>query len=253
MYLVYLDESGDVGVRNSPSQYFVLSCIVVHESSWKSFLNDLIDFRRYLKKRYGILMKEEIHAAELLRSGKLKRAIPKNDRLDLLKKCLRFLNSRDDISIITVSCKKSGTNRDFFEVAWKFMIQRIDNTITYRNFPNSFGGDRCVLLSDNTDGGKLVRLLREMRRHNPVPNLGGVGYRPRPLSKVIEDPIFRNSETSYIHQMVDVVAFFARQYYEPNSAVRKFGAKNFYIRELTNVTNPHVTKNASAQNHIVEI
>ena len=31
MYLMYIDESGDTGTNNSPTQYFVLSAIVIHE------------------------------------------------------------------------------------------------------------------------------------------------------------------------------------------------------------------------------
>jgi len=39
MYLAYLDESGDTGLVNSPTAYFVLSCVLVHESNWLESLN----------------------------------------------------------------------------------------------------------------------------------------------------------------------------------------------------------------------
>ena len=49
MYLMYVDESGDTGLANSPTRYFVLSGIVVHESRWREFINALVAFRRTLR------------------------------------------------------------------------------------------------------------------------------------------------------------------------------------------------------------
>jgi len=49
MYLMYVDESGDVGLSSSPTQYFILSAIVIHELRWKPALQSLVDFRRYLR------------------------------------------------------------------------------------------------------------------------------------------------------------------------------------------------------------
>lgn len=253
---MYIDESGDVGTNNSPTRYFVLSAIILHESAWQNVLDDLITFRRSLKSRYGLLMKEEIHASVFINGGaNLKSNVSKNDKLDILKKCLKWLDSRTDISVVTVRCDKDkNTTKDIFEFAWRVLIQRIDNTLAYNNFPNGIGHDKGILLADNTNGGKLTKLLRTMRRYNPIPNSRsfGTGSRYIPLRAVVEDPIMRDSANSYLHQMVDVVAYFARQYYEPNKYLRKKGARTFYVNFLTNVANPHVT-NYSSPNKIVEI
>jgi len=47
---------------------------------------------------------------------------------------------------------------------------------------------------------------------------------------VIEDPFMKDSSNSQIHQLVDVVAYFGRQLYEPNAYIRKKGARTFYQR-----------------------
>jgi len=70
----------------------------------------------------------------------------------------------------------------------------------------------------------------------------GPGYRNLRLQHVIEDPIMRDSSISYLHQMCDVVAYFARQKYEPNKYLKKKGASNFYHR-LNDVICKHVTTN----------
>lgn len=256
MFLMYIDESGDVGHNNSPTQYFVLSAIILHETDWQNILDDLILFRRSLKKKFGLKMNEEIHASEFINgSPKLNANISRNDKLDILKKCLKWLDSRTDISIVTIRCdKKAHLEKDIFEFAWKVLIQRIDNTLANKNFPNATANDKGMIIADNTNGGKLTKLLRQMRRYNHVPNLMsfGSGSRNIILRAVIEDPVMRDSADSYFHQMVDVVVYFARQYYEPNRFIRNKGARTFYTNFLTNVVNPHVTR-YSSPNKIVEI
>ncbi len=46
MYLVYVDESGDVGSKTGSSRYFVLGGFVVHELCWHDTLAGIIDFRK---------------------------------------------------------------------------------------------------------------------------------------------------------------------------------------------------------------
>ena len=250
---MYSDESGDVGTRNSPSNYFVLSSLIIHEANWLPLLDDLIDFRRALKNRYELLMSEEIHASEFINGRlSLQANIARNDRLDLLKKCLKWLSLRNDISLITVRVLKVAGN-DVFDYAWRTFIQRFENTLKHRNFPGGVGADTGIIIADNTDGGKLRSLLREMRRYNQVPNTApfGGGARNMKLRDIIEDPVLRDSKSSYIHQMIDVVVYFARQYYEPNRYIRRKGARTFYSI-VEPATNPHVTKYKTPYN-IVEL
>lgn len=254
MYLMFVDESGDTGISDPPSGIFILSSIVIHESSWLRFLDDLIELRRSFKSQFGLKMSEEIHASEMVNGRPGFRAvIRRNDRLDILKQCLDWLNQRNDVSVITVKCDKTRGD-DVFDFTWRTLIQRFENTLGYDNFPGGFPANKGIIICDNTNGGKLTSLLRMMRRFNVVPNQRtayGKGSRNMRLKAVIEDPVFRDSGNSYIHQLVDVVAYFARQYYLPNSFVKKKSAQNFYSR-LTNVTNSHVTYYRTPFN-IVEI
>lgn len=235
MYLMYVDESGDTGKTNSPTRYFILSAIVVHELKWRPFLDNLVLFRRRLNETKGLKIREEIHCTNFINNpGELKR-IARNDRLDILKKCCDWLNTQSDIRIITICIDKTGKRTDIFEDAWKALLIRFENTISFRNFPDSKNSEqRGIVLSDNTDGEKLTKLMRRMRHYNPIPNrtdiYGKGGYRNMNLKFIIEDPIMKDSKNSLIHQMNDVVAYMARQIYEPNSYMRKKGGGNFYGR-----------------------
>jgi hypothetical protein len=128
-----------------------------------------------------------------------------------------------------------------------------DNTLAYKNFPNAGVNDKGIILADNTDGGKLTKLLREMRRYNPIPSMIGTAPRNIPLRAVIEDPVFRDSANSLFHQMVDVVAYFAKQHYQPNKYMRTKGGRHYYTRFLTNVVNRKVTLSKRSPNFIVEV
>nr|WP_241254624.1 DUF3800 domain-containing protein [Brevibacillus sp. SYP-B805] len=149
MYLVYVDESGDIGLTGSPTPYFVLSAFVVHESQWRRFLDDVIQFRIYMRDFYGLKLREEIHAANFFaKPGKLAR-IPKHNRLQICKRAIDFQEHLGYINLVNVVVSKQGKppTFDVFETAWNRLIQRIDNTIQYGNFPdgNGRGGIRQLL------------------------------------------------------------------------------------------------------------
>jgi len=254
---MYIDESGDVGNVNSPTNYFILSSLIFQENHWQNLLDDLIVFRKGLKLKYNLKLREEIHASYFINGGGLTPQISlinRYNRLMILRDCLDWLNSRNEISIISIRMNKLTCASDVFETTWGTLIQRFENTLLHNNFPGPQNNDKGIIISDNTDGGKLTRLLRKMRKINYIPNNNSLysgGSRNMPLRNIIEDPILRDSQNSFFHQMVDVVAYFAKQYYTPNLYIKKKKAKEYYGR-LNNVVNQNVTTKNSYMK-IVEI
>jgi hypothetical protein len=254
MYLMYVDESGDSGLENSPVNFFVLTGLVLHELKWKDILDRLIQFRKYLRESKGLKLREEIHASEFINNPKDLIRIKRNDRLDILRQSINWLKGQNDINIINIIVDKRGKNDDVFEIAWRALIQRFENTISYRNFPGPQNPhDKGMILPDRTDTKKLQVLLRKMRRYNVIPNtqnIYGGGSRNITLDYIIEDPFYKESAHSYFIQMTDVAAYFLRQVYEPNNYVRKKNmAKYFYKLD------PVLCKHASRSNQfgIVEL
>ena len=234
MFLMYVDESGDCGIDRSPTKFFILSGIVVHELRWRTSLERLIDFRQKVRSTYGLKLREEIHAVRFInrRPGDLDR-IPKHKRLSIIRGFVDELSQIDDISIINVVVDKElkPPTYDVFKCAWQALIQRFENTIRYRNFPGPANADeRGILFPDRTDDKKLAQLLRKMRRYNPIPNQAhiGTGYRDLALQTVIEDPNFRLSQHSYFIQAADVVAYCLLQQLKPNSYMRKNSGTNIF-------------------------
>jgi hypothetical protein len=250
MYLMYVDESGDTGLEGSPSRYFVLSGIVVHEKSWRNFIDRLIAFRKTLKSIYGLGIRTEIHASEYIR--KQIDNLPKHDRLAILRNTIDELAKMPDISITNVIVDKQGKAADYdvFQKAWGVLFQRFENTLFYGNFPSGYRDDFGMLLSDATAGQKLTQMVRRMAVYNPIPSSYGLESRNIPIKKIIEDPHFKDSRTSLPIQMADVCAYFLHQKYAPNGYIKKKSAQNYFDRLLP-VLNVHASR--SNQMGIVQI
>jgi len=236
MFLMYVDESGDTGMLGSPTRYFTLTGLVLHELRWQVYLDLLINFRQSLKARFGLKLREEIHSAHMInRPGELSR-IPRHDRLTIVRLFANLLATMTDFNAINVIVDKStkGPKYNVFENAWTALIQRFENTLSHHNFRGPTNpDDRGVLFPDNTDNKKLTGLLRRMRRFNPVPNqvqYGG-GYRNILVSNIVEDPNFRVSDQSYFIQAADLIAFLVYQSVAPSAYMReKQGDK--YLKRL---------------------
>ena len=143
MYLMYVDESGDSGLANSPIRYFTLTGMVIHELRWHEALQNIIAFRQRMRTRFGLLMREEIHAGSMLsRPGSLVR-IKKNDRLTIIRHFLDELANTGFLNFINVVVDKHGkpAGYDPFEKAWQALIQRFENTLNHRNFPGPANPD----------------------------------------------------------------------------------------------------------------
>ena len=235
MYLMYVDESGDCGLVNSPTRYFVLTGLVVHELRWQAYLDQLIGFRQRIKQRFGLRLREELHASAMVNHPGLLVRIKRNERLVIVRAFADELAAMTDLNLINVVVDKPGKpgNYDVFGMAWKALIQRFENTLSHHNFSGPTNPDECgMLFPDHTDDKKLTGLLRQMRRYNPVPNqaIFGPGYRNLALSKITEDPNFRESDHSYFIQAADLAAFLLYQSLEPSGYMRKKGGHNYFQR-----------------------
>jgi hypothetical protein len=234
---MYVDESGDAGLVNSPTSHFALSGLVIHESRWRDFVTTIVAFRRTLKAVYGLPLRTELHASHFIRSPPIA-GMGRHIRLAILRNFADELAKMDFISVTNVIIDKTNKPADYdvFTKSWQALFQRFENTLGYGNFPGGHRSDFGIVLTDATDGRKLQKLVRRMAIHNPVPNRFWPGYRNMPLLRIIEDPYPKDSQDSYFIQASDTCAYFALQKFAPNSFVRRAGAQN-YIGRLSPILN----------------
>jgi Protein of unknown function (DUF3800) len=244
---MYVDESGDPGLVGSPTQHFVLSGLVMHELRWREFTEQVLAFRKRMKATYGLGIRDEIHAAEFVRSSSSV-GLPRHIRFLILRHFAVELARMNWLSLTNVVVDKFGkpAEYDVFENAWKVLFQRFENTLAYRNFPGPQNPDDLgIVICDDTNGGKLSKLMRRMGSYNPIPNQqhAGPGYRNMPIRKIIEDPNLRDSKNSHPIQAADLCAYLLFQNLNPNSFMKKKGGQNLF-KQLE----PILNKRASTRN-----
>lgn len=237
MFIMYVDESGDSGAINlhSPSRYFILSGVVVHETLWPAYLDRLVAFRKRMLHTFGLHLREEIHAAHFITKPKEFSRIKKGDRLTILRMFTDELAAMPELNVINVVIDKQGKKTDYqtFDIAWKALIQRFENTMVYGNLHGHSGpDDKGMIICDHSNNQEITRIMRQMRRYNPIPNAWtyGAGYRNLVFQRMIEDPNFRDSKDSYYIQAADLCSYLVLQYIHPNQYIKSKTANNYLTR-----------------------
>jgi len=84
----------------------------------------------------------------------------------------------------------------------------------------------------------MVRLARRMRVFNPIPSQFG-GTLQRPLKWIVEDPLFKESTSSYFLQLVDHCAFalLKNDSQLKSKAVAKYGLNRAFAEILPPILN----------------
>lgn len=221
MHILYVDESGDPGIHKYSSQHFILSGLIVSQDNWQTYLDRLKTFRKHIKDQYKLNQRTEIHAAELIRLGKIidYRSIQKKNRIAIIKDyCTEIPNMLSTAKVINVCLKKDDfPDRDIFELAWSRLLQRYDTYL------KKDAKDKGIVVVDDTDSIKLINIQRKMRIYNPVPSHYNPNTYNAPTDNILEDPFSRNSNQSYFIQTVDIIAHMLYRKEYPKGSLKKYG------------------------------
>ncbi|HEY0323090.1 MAG TPA: DUF3800 domain-containing protein [Pyrinomonadaceae bacterium] len=250
MYLIYVDESGDSGRKAGGTPFFVISGIIIHESYWNEVFQSMIYLRRRWSMMYGIPQRISLHATDIVNGHgdyhHSQYGLSTDNRFAIYYDALEFLASlKDKIHILNVFIRKDKilkADLDVFEWGWKFFIQRFHNSIDTGGVlfqEKNYG----MLVTDRTHDDHLRKLLRQMRAFNYIKSkvAGTTPYYNVLTTRVLDDPVPRNSRHSYFIQMADLVAFsLARRDY-PRPVLARHGFETYF-----NILDPVLLKQASS-------
>lgn len=213
VYLAYTDESGDSGYVNSPTKFFVINCVLIHETAWQGILNSIIDVRRELKDRYGIPVRNELKAAHFVyKRGPFQELdIRRSERIGIYSSLLDFEANLDMKTFSIAVAKdriKAQETVDPRAFAWQVLMQRLD---TFCRKQASDCMDRVILLPDEGHGTLVRRLMRKARRFQNIKGSYG-GVLDIKARFLIEDPLEKKSDESYFIQLADWNAYAAHHY-----------------------------------------
>jgi len=241
MYFMYVDESGDPGPYDltkpealRSTRHYIASGFVIPAEEWRNYLTYFLNVRRYLKRKYGLPVRAELHGAEMIRpksNNAIKRVTPRYKRIGLYREALKYLpHGMPRASIINIHLDKqkpvyaSSTGRDIQDLVWDRLLQRY-STYLQKSCDGSYG----LVFADETNEAKVRRLLRKMRVHNFVPSRIYPGESlSAPLINIVEDPIMRNSESSYFVQIADLVAHALYRKLYPKGSLKKHNVDRLF-------------------------
>lgn len=227
MHIMYVDESGDPGLNTYSSKHFLLNGLIVPQDDWQKYLGRLKAFRKSLKESYGLNQRTEIHASELIRINKLEeyKKIRKTDRIKILELYSEQIPVIfDKARVISVFFDKANFTgkQDVQEIAWNRLIQRFDN------FLKMSVNDKGIIIADDTESKKIIRLLRKMRVYNPILRREQGEAINHPTDNVLEDLFERNSKDSYFIQTVDVLAHLLYRREIVKGSLRKYRLEQYF-------------------------
>ena len=218
--LAYIDESGDPGFGSSrASTTFTLGVVLVSAASWNANFNQVLEFRRRLKRAFGVPVRAEIKANYLIRgSGDLTELnLSPRERFLIYRAHMDFLANSNMKVFAVVGHKQSGqSGLSVYQNVWQTTLQRLERTTrTWNNAP-------LVLIHDEGENHEIRRMVRKSRRHLTAGSAFDDRKFTMEFDRLIDDPIARHSHESYFLQFADLVAYAGfRRLYEPTAAIKQ--------------------------------
>lgn len=195
MYLIYIDESYD-------ESHFVYSAMFINAFKWNEYFQHMLEWRREWFNQHQIPLDYELHATKFV-GGRGEHPSNRNKiyRAALFHEAIGRIENMSDIKIINGITDNKKRHMQLFE----YMLNRINRTLEAND---SFG----VLICDEGNENKLTSIVRKMKKENHIPDRLDMygfngGRRDIPLERIIEDPLFKTSKSSYFIQLADFLAF----------------------------------------------
>jgi len=208
MFLMYVDESGDTGVKGGTG-HFVLSGLIVHERHWMTSFKAVKALRARLLREYGIRRSSELHANHMIagRGALYGKRRPIEERIAVMRDVVAAVRDLPEAKTIGVSLDKAAyfsdakKARDAMSISWTYLLQRFHNHLVH-----SPGDEHGIVIHDGGHGVEIRKLLRKLRAFNVVPSRYGP---PRnvPMERIVEDSIERDSFHSQFIQLCDCLAY----------------------------------------------
>ena len=184
MHIIYLDESGDPGLLNSPTQYYILAGFAVHHADWHIVDYRLREFRKWAELTYGLKVGQEIHSAEFLGAAQIHCGLRREQRLLIVRKLIGILSQSIELRFFGWIIQKDSSD------------------------PLESAGHRCLvdlaawLEKGEMGRGQLGLIIHDQMHKRPACwKCDGHNY-------IIDRPLSRASGESVQLQVADLVAYF---------------------------------------------
>lgn len=260
-FLIYVDESYNDDI-------FCLSGLLLKSDHWREAFQMVKDHRAQLKADHGVLLRKEIHARDLVAGrGRLgPKDIGKWQRSRIFHGLLGLVARLPKVRLFNVALPFKG-EADPQLKAWDRLLNRIDRTLrdveereadvrrrilqVVQSHASKDLADsaelrlaysaQAIVIADEGRDVEITRVFRKMSVHNPIPSDRGTwpdggSFRNTPMRRIIEDPVFRDSSSSYMLQLVDCVAFaLLKREVPPTANISRYGINTMFEEQLAGI------------------
>ena len=190
MYLIYNFTSEDTGEIAEDRNVKVLTAMVVPAVQWPAF--------------------KQI-------ANQIQRNTENNTFEESVASTVSFLRESRDVRLVNVAAKVGKRRNDEIELKlWKTAIQRVENTLSYENFPGrisptSYG----IIASTERTYPMAQRVLSEMRENNTIPNsreFYSDGSRQMNIERIIDTVLEPEDSTAGLAFIGKMVSSFVGKY-----------------------------------------
>lgn len=224
MHLFYVDESYD-------QTKFVMSALCMEDVAWRSNFDATKKFRQDLKASFGIKTSRELHATRFIRDCSDEISTQKlslAQRRAVFEEALKHLAS---LNLTTFNICLDVGQWGSTTAAHRIAIERLANRVqaTMRSLKSN-----AIVFFDEGKEREIRKLVRKMGAFNPIPSAYGTwpdGSQSKSivLDRVLEDPIFKDSQASYFLQLVDFAAFtLLKAEVPPTPHIGRFGYNQLF-------------------------
>jgi Protein of unknown function (DUF3800) len=197
MNLIYVDESGDPGASNSPTNVYFLSSLNIPCDQWALAQSRLTGFRLRMRDQMGLKLSAEIHAAEFLGGAKYFLGLEPRQRLRIALWLLREIKGMQGCRSRTVGISKNQ-GADIVRDSWIGLASLLTDE----------SNDSTILIADMGETETIRRAMEDFRSQQPRQAI------------IVESPFHRDSRHSFFLQAVDLIAYLHRQRHHPNGLFR---------------------------------
>jgi len=196
MHLIYIDDSAD-------NEIAIYSALAIPADQWRTAFNAIRDYRRQLRRAYGIYVYKELHAWKFVsgRGDIADRVVNRSQRVAIFNEMLDLMTRLPGARLFNAAFPLNDRIRGF-----EWLINRINRTL-------QAWGSHGIVICDRGNELTYTRLMRRMGVFNPIPSSQGTwqdtgaSWRNIPIERLVEDPFFKPADQSYFIQLCDFAAY----------------------------------------------
>jgi Protein of unknown function (DUF3800) len=212
MEFLYIDESGDNGLVEGSTKFFILAGVAIEANYLKEFFWIMLNFRQSISQRYGLRI-QEIKGSDLFyhRGPFFNSVVNPPDLEEIYIDIVNILCESPIQLFATVKSKDefrtrySQLNKNsvkiFNEEIWKEFLSIYENYLVDKSRANKHPQNGIIYFDRNPAQDKHIRkIIRErFRRFDTRSEF--------PAAGIVEDVVLCDSHSSYFIQLADILAF----------------------------------------------